>query len=52
MATTAYVCAEEAGGCGVVWTPTSGNRRPIRDPREWAWCPDCIKAGAGQKGAA
>lgn len=40
----AYLCAEDGGGCGVLWTP-HGSRRPVRDPEinaEWRWCPDCL----------
>lgn len=44
----AYECAEEAGGCGAIWTPTS-TRRPIKHQPPWAWCPDCVKAGVPEE---
>lgn len=43
-----FLCAEAAGGCGVLWTPTS-SRRLVKDPElnaEWRWCPDCVRTGA------
>ena len=39
----AYLCAEEGGGCGAVFTP-NGDKRPRRlHALEWRWCPDCLK---------
>lgn len=52
MSRAVFTCAEEAGGCGVMWTPISGNRRPIKDEPAWAWCPDCIRAGVPEEVAA
>ena len=49
MAKQVFECAEDAGGCGVIWTPVVGNRRPVKHQPEWAWCPDCIKAGANHE---
>lgn len=37
-----FLCAEEGGGCGVLWTLTFGNRRAVQaESQPWAWCPDC-----------
>lgn len=43
-----YRCAEEAGGCGILWTPTRSTR-PVKDAEAntpWGWCPDCQRTGA------
>lgn len=40
----AYLCAEEGGGCGVMFTPDH-DKRPRRTASvDWRWCPDCLLA--------